>query len=132
MDRLEEAYRQGFIDEMEKIALSTEASREEQEENDRSREQRSKSEADIAGRKGALARKHRKKRTMEYLFNPRVKGPVSEVYHRLRRRHRASAAEKPWNTRYIPFYGKIRGGKAGKQYIQKQKEDEEKERLAKK
>ena len=56
----------------------------------------------------------RKNDLFEYLINPAIPGPFTEVADRLTRRHHASRAEHPVRSALIPFYGMIRGGKAGK------------------
>lgn len=55
----------------------------------------------------------REKNTAGYLLNPHAHGPIKELSARIARRHHASAAEHPYRTAIIPYYGAIRGGKAG-------------------
>jgi hypothetical protein len=62
----------------------------------------------------ASDKKIRKKDMLQYLLNPSVPGPLTEIADRLSRRHHASTAEHPVRSNLIPLYGAIRGGKAGK------------------
>ncbi len=113
---LEEAFRDGYLLEMDKIALLGSYSE--------AAKGTSKEKAEAYGRVGANARKNRKEDTGEYIFNPHVGGPITEVTNRLGRRHHASKIEHPTATSLIPFYGMVRGGKAGRHHIEKQKERE--------
>lgn len=59
------------------------------------------------------AAKARKKNTLQYLFNPAVPGPMSEISHRILRRVKASQSEAPIVSQVVPVVGLLRGGKAG-------------------
>jgi len=65
--------------------------------------------SDLAGSDKELRKKH----LLQYLLNPSTPGPLTEMGTRLNRRHEASKSEHPIRTSLIPFYGMIRGGKAG-------------------
>lgn len=72
-----------------------------------------KTRAEAYGHVARDAAKARKKNLGQYLLNPEVPGPLEEVSSRLMRRHSASKAEHPVRSSMIPWYGLIRGGKAG-------------------
>ena len=72
-----------------------------------------KGKAVALGHAVRTAKDIRHNNTAGYVINPSSYGPLSEVSARLSRRHHASAAEHPHRTAAIPFYGAIRGGKAG-------------------
>lgn len=65
------------------------------------------------------AKKARKSNLVQYLLNPHVPGPLSELGSRIERRYHASKAEHPLRSSIIPFYGLARGGKAGEKEIEK-------------
>ena len=80
----------------------------------------SKVRAEASAAQAADAKKARKHNLAQYLLNPHVPGPISEVGHRLMRRHHASKAESPYLTSLIPLFGEIRGGKAGEKELKKE------------
>jgi hypothetical protein len=74
--------------------------------------------AEAHGQQAADAAKTRQENLAQYMLNPHTPGPLSEVGHRLRRRHQAAKAEHPYKTALIPGYGMIAGGSAGKQHVE--------------
>ena len=60
------------------------------------------------------AAKARKENFGQYLLNPLVPGPLSEVSTRMARRMNARGATHPKATSLIPTVGLIAGGEAGK------------------
>lgn len=50
---------------------------------------------------------------LQYLADPSVNGPVSELLNRLQRRHSAAVAEAPFASNVVLGLGSLRGGKAG-------------------
>lgn len=75
-----------------------------------------KVKAEAHGAQARDAAKARKNNLLQYLVNPEVPGPISEVEHRLSRRQHASMLEHPKRTATIPLYGLIHGGKAGEKH----------------
>ena len=108
----------GFADEMEKIAIFGDAATAIGGWSKKGKES-SRAKAEASAELVADAVKARRGNIGQYLLNPAVPGPVSEVINRLKRRHRAAAAENPHATGWVPFFGIGSGGKAGLEKIKK-------------
>jgi len=71
------------------------------------------SEAQAKGHLADHAEKLRSSNPVQYLLNPVLPGPMTELHSKLQRRHYAAAADHPYASNLIPFYSVIKGGPTG-------------------
>jgi hypothetical protein len=83
----------------------------------------SKHRAERSAKDVERAEKLKRKSPGDYYLNPMTAGPLSNIGARLTRRHNAAMAEQPIRSSMIPLYGMIRGGKAGKDRVEKASEE---------